>query len=719
MPFALDGNPTPSEISDAINYILANLNAGVPAQSTAVSNNTSTGFIANAVGDLLSYQYRYIDIKFADNTSGLNFSDNPMGRLYFGIRNDNIASEDTNPADYTWFQVTGGFGAGKLLWILVQGGRHINYSIGNAAPDSNPLWMVAPTRSVDLDGAFVGYKQYMVIRFADDSIGTGFSASQTNKTYYGIYTSDDQSIPTDPTLYEWSPWNFGTTDEVYYRVYGGRNVSVEPATYPLLGYILYSIDNVNLDVLTLGAINDVAVVSEVPLIIQSPYRYMLLRYGTNSVGAGFSTNPTGKTYFGLQASDVLTTDNNPTDYTWFSAGGTFLVDVNLWTRSATGNNVQFSLTLQSPDISGWQDSTNQAASITPYIDVFSRSGNVVTDISSPSDGRLGYSTSFNNGVINLNLDPYGQGKNTGGFNINPATTASITVDQFGRVQQIGSIDQVRFSSMITYATAGQTVFTFSNNQADQILVFRNGLFLRPTTDYTRTTTNFTLTNACTLNDVVSAYYVRLIDATSSLDKVPFVVSVQTLTAGQTNVVTLYSDGSEILFLNGALIVDSDYTYIGNNQGYVLKTASTGGSLCVVSFSFNNQNALIFSENYTETVTGTTNVVFPTSFYRNSSLIWFNGVLLRPSADYTIPGAGVLSANYTLIGGLSYTGQPSQFCSFNSSGEASVSSLSSAGVKGMDMPVFIEHEPTMLEMFNGMKKEINKLKREVKLLKGKT
>jgi hypothetical protein len=558
----------------------------------------------------------------------------------------------------------------------------------------------------------------MVVRFADDSIGTGFSALQTNKTYYGIYTSDDAAISTDPTLYEWSPWNFGTTDEIYYRVYGGRNVSVEPATYPLLGYILYSVDNVNLDVLTLGTINDIAVVSESPLIIQSPYRYMLLRFGTSSTGAGFSTNPAGKNYFGLQASDVLTTDNNPADYTWFPAGGVFLVDVNLWTRSATGNNVQFSLTLQAPDISGWQDSTNQPASITPYIDVFSRSGSVVTDISSPSDGRLGYSTSFTNGIINLNLDPYGQGKDTGGFTINPATTASITVDQFGRIQQTGAIDQVRFSSMLTHATSAQTVFTFSNSQPDQILVFRNGMFLQPTTDYTRTTTNFTLTNACALNDIVAAYYIRLIDATTSADKVPFTVATQTLTVGQTNIITAYADGSEVLFLNGVLIVDSDYTYLGNNQGYLLKTASTGGQLTIVAFSFNNQNVLIFAENYTETVTGTSNVVFPTAFYRNSSLIWLNGVLLRPTSDYTIPGAGVLSANYTLIGGLSYTGQPSQFCSFNSSGEASVSSLSSAGVKGMDMPVWIEQEPTMLEMFNGMKKEINKLKREVKLLKGK-
>jgi len=719
MPFALDGNPTVSELAEAVNYILVNLNSGIPAQSLAVSNNTTTGFISNSYGDILSYQYRYIDIKYADSVAGANFSDNPAGKLFFGIRNDNTAAEDTNPASYTWFQVTNGFGGSKLLWILVQGGRSISYAVSENAPDSNPLWIVAPNRSIDLDGAFVGYKQYMTIRYATNSIGTaGFSSSPTNATYYGIATGDEPTVITDPTLFEWSPWAFGTTDKVFYRVYGGRNVSIEPATFQPLGYIPYTADAVNLDVLTLGAINTVAVISETPLIIQSPFRYMLIRYSNDINGTASTTDPAGKTFYGLQSSDVLTFDNNPLDYTWFSAGGTFVTDVNLWTRSATGNNVQFSLTLQAPDSSGWHNALYQTDSDIPYVDVYARTGTVVTDITSPADGRIGYATSTANGVINLNLDPYGQGKTTNGFTFDPASTAEIVVDQFGRVQQIGAIDQVRYSSMITYATAGQTVFTFSNNQTNQLMVFRNGLFLKPGTDYTRTTTNFTLTDACTVNDVVAAYYIRLISAATSLDQTPFVTSFVALTAGQTEITTAFADGSELLFLNGVLLVDSDYTYVGNNQGYILKQPAVGGDLGIVSFAFNNKNALIFSENYTETQSSSSNIVFPTSFFRNSSLIWFNGVLLRPSADYTIPGAGTLSFNYTLIGGLGYSGQPSQFCSFASSGEASVSSLNSAGVAGMDMPVFIEHQPTMHEMFAEMRKEIKKLKSDIKLLKGK-
>jgi hypothetical protein len=167
-----------------------------------------------------------------------------------------------------------------------------------------------------------------------------------------------------------------------------------------------------------------------------------------------------------------------------------------------------------------------------------------------------------------------------------------------------------------------------------------------------------------------------------------------------------------------LLVDTDYTYYGTNQGYVLKTPSIGGSLTIVSFSFNNGNALIFGENYTETTAGTTNVVFPTSFYRNSSLIWLNGCLLRPTNDYTVPGAGTLSYNFTSSGFLSYSGQPVQFCTFNSAGEASTSSLSSAGVIGFDIPIEIQREKTILEMFQDMQKQINSLKKQVRILKGK-
>ena len=716
MPFLLDGNPTAGEISEAVNYILANLDNGTPAGSYTVSNNPETGFVSNSFGDVLQYQYRYLDIKYADNTAGLNFSDNPYSRLYFGIRNTDQTTESTNPADYTWFLVTGGFGITKVLWIAVTGGRHVTYAVSQDAPDVNQNWQVAPVQAVDLDNPFKTYEQYMTVRFATNSVGAGFSTSPTSALFYGIATTADGSSPTDPTVYAWSPFDFGTTYNLYYRSLGGRNISFIPSNYQPIGYIPYANLVINLDVATSASVNTIGIISTDPLTIQSPYRYLIVRYASTSSGGSISVDPTGKSYFGLQASDVIITDSNPADYTWFYAGGTLLIDVDIWARVSSSNIVQFNFNLASPDDTGWDQVTNQPTVGSPYIDVYLRPGMVVTNITSPTDGRLGYSSLGSNGIVNLNLDPYGAGKNTGGFEIDITTTSTVAVDQFGRVYQTGALDQVRYSALVTTATSGQTVFTISNYQTYQILVFRNGMFMKPAVDFTRTTTDVTLTNACVVGDIVQIYYIRLIDGSTSADKVPFVYTSTTLTLGQTNITSTYADGSELLFINGALMVDTDYSYIGGNSGYALGTPSIGGDCVIVSFVQNNANVLIFAENYTETATGTTNVVFPTPFYRNSHLMWLNGCLLKPSSDYTIPGSADLSYNYTSSGFLSYSGQPTQYCSFKSAGSASSFGLGSMGVLGYDMPVEIEKKPTIRDMFLEMQAQIDELKTQLAQVK---
>lgn len=718
MPFALDGNPTISEIAEAVNYILANLGAGTPPGQYPVNNNPATGFISNTIGTLIQYQYRYLDVKYADNPAGLNFSDNPYGRLYFGLYNTDTVTESTNPAQYTWFQVTGGFGATKTLWVVTAGGRHATFAASQEAPDQNQNWRLVPLRSIDLDNPFKPFDQWMNVKFADDSAGTNISDNPTNKFFYGLATSSDNTISTDPTVYEWSPFDFGTTNQLYYRAFGGRNISFVPAENKPIGYIPYIYGTtVNLDVPTLGAVDEIGIISTSPLIIESPYRYLLIRYGDDDQGTGSSEDPAGKTYFGLQASDVIAIDPNPADYLWFSAGGTFASGLNLWVRTTGGNTAQFNLSNDAPDVTGWINQTAQTVTLAPAIDVYSRSGLIVTNITSPTSGRIGYSNLGANGIVNLNLDPYGQGRDTGGYSFDPAGTSTIEVDEFGRIVQAAALDTVLYSTLQTYATSGQTAFTFSNAQPDQILVFRNGSFLEPGTDFTRTSTTVTLASACVAGDVIQMYYIRLIDATTAADKIPFVVQQETLSFGQTTITSTNTDGAEVLLLNGALVMDSDYDYIGTNQGYELITPSVGGNLNIVVFAFNNAGVLIFSENYTQTTFANNSVVFPTQFARNSHLMWLNGSLLKPGTDYTMSGTGALVYSYTSVGALSFSGQPSQFVSFKSSGEASASSLSGAGVLGMDMPAYVEYKPSMRELFADMQKELETLKSEIAMLKG--
>jgi len=680
--------------------------------STSTNINTDTGIISAPDGSVVGYLYRYLSIKYADDTIGTNISNSPVGKNYFGVYNTDSSIESLNPADYTWYLVDGGFGFNKLLWVLNQGGRQVTFSISENVPDANPGWFISPNRSLDLDKPVKEYNQYMSIRFATDTVGTGFSTSPINALFYGITTTVDGTASTNYLDYEWSPATFSTNNEVYYRSFGGRNIDFKIATTKPSGFILYKDSAViNLDTNTLSAVNSLSIVSEEPLVIEVPFRYLLLRYANDGIGTGITTDPTGKTYFGLQASSVLTVDNNPANYIWFNSNSTLVTLSNLWTR-VTVNTIDFFVSLDAPDNSGWQNSLVQLNSFEPYIDVYSRSGTIVASITSPTDGRLYNAITGVNGLTTLSLAPFGQGSNTGGFVIDPTTTASISVDQFGRIIQSGAIDEIRYSSTLTTATAGQTVFSFTNNQPNQILVFRNGIFLYPTSDYTRTNLSVTLNDPCALNDTISLYYIRLIDAGTSSDKVPFTSQTINLTYNQTNIPASYIDGTELLFLNGVLLVDSEYSYIGTNQGYTLSTPAVGGKLDIITFSILNSNTLIFGENYTESIVGSSNIVFPTAFYRNSTLIWFNGVLLKPSSDYTIPGAADLTSSYTLIGSTSLSGQPSQFCTFKSAGPASIGSVGAMAVAGYDLPVVIDKKPTMLSMFQEMQSQINDLKEQL-------
>jgi len=144
MPFFIDGNPTPSEISEAVNYLLSNF-----TQTT--TSSVSTGQVTTPGGRVQGYLYRYLAVKYADSFDGtVNFSNTPTSRLYYGLRNTDTATpESTNPADYIWYQVTGGFGTTKLLYYTVTGGRQINVIAALAAPST--LWQSDTGTAIDLD----------------------------------------------------------------------------------------------------------------------------------------------------------------------------------------------------------------------------------------------------------------------------------------------------------------------------------------------------------------------------------------------------------------------------------------------------------------------------------------------------------------------------------------------------------------------------------------
>ena len=142
MPFALSSDPSQSEISDAINYLLCNFGSNV-------SIDVNTGIVAGPTGNL-GYLYKYLFIKYATASDGSSgFSNVPTGATYFGTRNSNSSTESTNPTDYVWTQVTGGFGTTKFIWYSTNGGRQINTVVSVSSPGLS--YLVDPGTAIDLD----------------------------------------------------------------------------------------------------------------------------------------------------------------------------------------------------------------------------------------------------------------------------------------------------------------------------------------------------------------------------------------------------------------------------------------------------------------------------------------------------------------------------------------------------------------------------------------
>lgn len=143
MPFFLDGNPTQGEVSEAINFLLGNF-------SNSVTADNATGQVVGPGGEVQYYLYKYMFIKYADSFDGsVGFSNTPTNKGYYGLRNSDSSTESTNPADYIWTQVTGGFGTTKFLYYLTTGGRAIQFQVATSVPNAG--WKIDPGTAIDLD----------------------------------------------------------------------------------------------------------------------------------------------------------------------------------------------------------------------------------------------------------------------------------------------------------------------------------------------------------------------------------------------------------------------------------------------------------------------------------------------------------------------------------------------------------------------------------------
>ena len=212
MPFALDSSPSTSEISEAINYLLGNFGANVSA-------DPNTGEIKGPTGNIIAYLYKYLSVKYADSADGLlNFSNSPTNRLYFGLRNTNDTVESTNPADYIWKQVAGGFSTTKFLFYQTNGGRQATIIVDTVAPDSSYIQEAGP--AIDLD------------------IVTTASASKADTLVIYQWALSLPANPSGASVYTWSSGTWSFTPAGW---------TLSPGTSPGAGYSLFSATVVLID----------------------------------------------------------------------------------------------------------------------------------------------------------------------------------------------------------------------------------------------------------------------------------------------------------------------------------------------------------------------------------------------------------------------------------------------------------------------------------------
>jgi acetyltransferase-like isoleucine patch superfamily enzyme len=147
------------QLLNSVNYLLSNLgqsgnvSGNITIPTGTLIGNTTTGVVTpfNTGGNAYSYLYQYINLRYANTATGSSgFSSLPANSQYFGVYNSVTSVASSNPTDYSWFQVSGGFGATKTIYYSSIGGRQVLFAAASSPPSSNYVVSVANV-AIDLD----------------------------------------------------------------------------------------------------------------------------------------------------------------------------------------------------------------------------------------------------------------------------------------------------------------------------------------------------------------------------------------------------------------------------------------------------------------------------------------------------------------------------------------------------------------------------------------
>ena len=193
----------PAHTIAALNYALSNLNTGNVTGNTTipgnvlVANTTSNAISTYGSGTIIAYVNEFLNVRYANSGTGSSgFANSQANANYYGVFNTITSTNPgvSNPANYQWFQVTGGFGTTKTLYYLCNGGRQVQLSATTSAPSSGylptvnsvPINLDVVTTANGTPGARGAIAMAYVLTPSDPNTGgntalsTWFAASRTN-----------------------------------------------------------------------------------------------------------------------------------------------------------------------------------------------------------------------------------------------------------------------------------------------------------------------------------------------------------------------------------------------------------------------------------------------------------------------------------------------------------------------------------------------------------
>ena len=118
--------------------------------ANVVTANVTTGAISTS-GSTYAYLYQYMDVKYANTSTGGGFTSNSAYTQYYGIHNNINNTIDNNPTDYVWTQVSGGFGNTKGLYYQTLGGRQIQFQVSSTGQPGYYFRSVLDDTPINLD----------------------------------------------------------------------------------------------------------------------------------------------------------------------------------------------------------------------------------------------------------------------------------------------------------------------------------------------------------------------------------------------------------------------------------------------------------------------------------------------------------------------------------------------------------------------------------------